>query len=75
MNLTSTKGKLLERIILDRIYLHLEEIGIIKASYPDFIHDGSCLTEFFEGVTKVIDELSMWILVIHLIKFLIVGRS
>ena len=57
--LTSVVGKLLEGILRDRIYRHLETQGLIKDSQHGFVSGKSCLTnliEFFEGVTKKVDE-------------------
>ena len=52
-------GKLLERILRDRIYSHLEISGHISETQHGFVKERSCLTnliEFFEEVTKAIDE-------------------
>ena len=59
MSLTSAVGKLLEGILSDRIYRHLERQGLIRDSQHGFVSGKSCLTnliEFFEGVTKKVDE-------------------
>ena len=58
-------GKLLERILRDRIYSHLEINGRISERQHGFVKGRSCLTnliEFFEEVTKVIDEGRQWML-------------
>ena len=52
-------GKLLERILRDRIYSHLEISGRISERQHGFVKGRSCLTkliEVFEEVTKMIDE-------------------
>ena len=52
-------GKLLEGILRDRIYRHLETQGLIRDSQHGFVSGKSCLTnliEFFEGATKKVDE-------------------
>ena len=52
-------GELLERILRDRIYSHLEISGHISERQHGFVKGRSCLTnliEFFEEVTKMIDE-------------------
>ena len=52
-------GKLLEGILRDRIYRHLAAQGLIRDSQHGFESGKSCFTnliEFFEGVTKKIDE-------------------
>ena len=49
----------LERILRDRIYSHLEISGRISERQHGFVKGRSCLTnliEFFEEVTKMIDE-------------------
>ena len=59
VSLTSVVGKLLEGILRDRIYRHLERQGLIRDSQHGFVSGKSCLTnliEFFEGVTKKVDE-------------------
>ncbi|PLS49478.1 hypothetical protein CYV29_15670, partial [Carnobacterium maltaromaticum] len=59
VSLTSVVGKLLEKILRDRIYSHLEENGLISDRQHGFVQGRSCLTnliEFFEEVTKLIDE-------------------
>ena len=59
MSLTSVVGKLLEKILRDRIYAHLEENGLVSDRQHGFVGTRSCLTnliEFFEEVTKIIDE-------------------
>ena len=61
VSFTSVVGKLLEGILRDRIYRHLETQGLIRDSQHGFMSGKSCLTnliEFFEGVTKKIDECS-----------------
>ncbi|GCB73634.1 hypothetical protein scyTo_0002714 [Scyliorhinus torazame] len=58
VSLTSVVGKLLERILRDRIYSHLEANGCINERQHGFVKGRSCLTdfiEFFEEVTKIID--------------------
>jgi len=52
-------GKLLEKILRDRIYSHLETNGLISDRQHGFVKGRSCLTnliEFFEEVTKMLDE-------------------
>ena len=52
-------GKLLEKMLRDRIYAHLEENGLVSDRQHGFVWGRSCLTnliEFFEEVTKKIDE-------------------
>ena len=52
VSLTSVVGKLLEGILRDRIYMHLETQGLIKDSQHGFVSGKSCLinlSEFFEG--------------------------
>jgi len=59
VSLTSVVGKLLEGTLRDRIYRHLERQGLIRDSQHSFVSGKSCLTnlvEFFEGVTKKVDE-------------------
>ena len=59
VSLTSVVGKLLERILRDRIYSHLEISGRISERQCGFVKGRSCLTnliEFFEEVKKMIDE-------------------
>ena len=51
--------KLLEKILRDRIYTHLELNGLISNRQHGFVRGRSCLTnliEFCEEVTKMIDE-------------------
>ena len=58
VSLTSVVGKVLERIIRDRIYKHLERNKLIRDSQHGFVKGSSCLTnltEFFE-VTKEVDK-------------------
>ena len=59
VSLTSVVGKLLEKILRDRNYSHLEISGRISERQHGFVKERSCLTnliEFFEEVTKMIDE-------------------
>eukprot|EP00061_Rhincodon_typus_P015044 g42500.t1 len=59
VRLTSVFGKLLERILRDGICAHLEKHGLIRDNQHGFVQGGSCLSnliEFFEELTKVIDE-------------------
>ena len=59
VSLTSVVGKVLERVIRDRIYDHLERNNVIKDSQHGFVKGRSCLTnliEFFDKVTKQVDE-------------------
>eukprot|EP00061_Rhincodon_typus_P010363 g34598.t1 len=59
VSLTLMVGKLLERILTDRIYAYSEMRGLIRDSQHGFVQDRSCLTnliEFFKEVTKVINE-------------------
>jgi len=58
VSLTSVVGKVLERIIRDRIYSYLERNELIGDSQHGFVKGRSCLTnliEFFEKVTKEVD--------------------
>eukprot|EP00061_Rhincodon_typus_P012114 g37632.t1 len=62
VSLTPVVGKLLERILRDRIYMYLKRQGLIKNSQHGFVHGKSGLTnliEFFIEVTERIDEGSM----------------
>ena len=62
VRLTSVVGKLLEGILRVRSYRHLEMQGLIRNSQNGFVTGESCLTnliEFFEGVTKKVDEGSV----------------
>lgn len=43
-------GKLLERIIWNMIYSHLEENGIIRDCLHGFVGGCSCLTKFYEVI-------------------------
>ena len=59
VSLTSVVDKVLERIIRDRIYNHLERNNLIRDSQRSFVKGRSCLTnliELFEKVTKEVDE-------------------
>jgi len=59
VSFTSAVGKLLERILRDRIYSHLEINGRTSERQHGFVKGRSCLTnliKFFEEVTKMIDE-------------------
>ena len=59
VSLTSVVGKLMEKILRDRIYEHLEKFSMLKNTQHGFVKGRSCLTslvEFFENVTKHIDE-------------------
>ena len=59
VNLTSVVGKLLEKILRDRICTHLELNNLISDRQHGFVRRRLCLTnlvEFFEEVIKMIDE-------------------
>ena len=59
VSLTSVVGKLMEKILRDNIYKHLDKQGLIRNSQHGFMPGRSCLTnllEFFEEVTREIDE-------------------
>ncbi|XP_062926608.1 retrovirus-related Pol polyprotein from type-1 retrotransposable element R1 isoform X1 [Mobula hypostoma] len=59
VSLTSVVGKLMEKILRGSIYEHLERYNMIRNSQHGFVKGRSCLTsliEFFEDVTKHIDE-------------------
>ena len=59
VSLTSIVGKLCESIIKDSIVKHLEEHRLLRNSQHGFTSGKSCLTnllEFFESVTKELDE-------------------
>ena len=59
VSLTSVVGKLMEKVLRDGIYDHLERCGLIRDSQHGFVKGRSCLTnliEFFEEVTKCVDE-------------------
>ena len=59
VSLTSVVGKICESIIKDRIVKHLEENKLLRNSQHGFTSGRSCLTnllEFFETVTKELDE-------------------
>eukprot|EP00061_Rhincodon_typus_P004266 g22160.t1 len=59
VTLMSVVGKLLEKILQDRIYFHLEISGRISKRQHGFVKGRSCLTNlvgFFEEVTKMINE-------------------
>lgn len=58
-NFMSVVGKLLERILLDRVYSHLEKNALFRDSHHGFVGSRSCLVVFFEVVTKVLDEGSV----------------
>ncbi len=58
VSLTSVCGKLLERIIKDKIMQHLTEHDLILPSQHSFMPSRSCVTnllEFFETVTDIVD--------------------
>ena len=48
VSLTSVVGKLLEGILRDRIYRHLETKGLIRDSQHGFVSGKSCLTNLIE---------------------------
>eukprot|EP00061_Rhincodon_typus_P013580 g40033.t1 len=54
-NYMSVVGKLLEKILRDKIYTHLEANGLICNRHHGFAHLTN-LIEFFEEVMKIIDE-------------------
>ncbi|XP_038671336.1 uncharacterized protein LOC119975618, partial [Scyliorhinus canicula] len=59
VSLTSVVGKVLERIIKDTIYNHLDRNNMIRDSQHGFVKGRSCLTnliEFFEKVTEQVDK-------------------
>jgi len=59
VTLTLLVGKFLEKILRDRISAHLQENGLVSDRQCGFVRGRSGLTnwiEFFEEVTKVIDE-------------------
>ena len=59
VSLTSIAGKLCESIIKDSIVKHLEKHKLLRNSQHGFTGGRSCLTnllEFFEEVTKELDE-------------------
>ncbi|XP_060710826.1 uncharacterized protein LOC132835701, partial [Hemiscyllium ocellatum] len=59
VSLTSVVGKVLERMVRDKIYEHLGRNNVIRDSQHGFVKGRSCLTnliEFFEKVTKEVDE-------------------
>ncbi|XP_069792574.1 uncharacterized protein, partial [Narcine bancroftii] len=59
VSLTSVVGKLMESVLRDGIYKYLEVQGLLGSNQHDFVRGRSCLTnliEFFEGVTKKVDE-------------------
>ncbi|XP_072335049.1 multiple inositol polyphosphate phosphatase 1b isoform X1 [Scyliorhinus torazame] len=59
VSLTSVVGKVMERVLRDRISEHLERHCLIRDSQHGFVRGRSCLTsliEFFEEVTKHVDE-------------------
>ena len=59
VSLTSIVGKVLESLIKDKIMQFLEEHKLIKDTQHGFTSGRSCLTnllEFFESVTKELDE-------------------
>ena len=51
-NLISVVGKLLERILRDKIYRHLGRQGLIRSSQHGFVHGRSCLTNFLDSLMK-----------------------
>ena len=56
VSLTSVVGKLLEKILKDKVYSHLEEKRLISDRQHGFVKGRSCLTnliEVFEEVTKI----------------------
>ena len=48
VSLKSVVGKLLEKILRDRIYGHLENHGLIRDSQHGFVKGRSCLTSLIE---------------------------
>ena len=59
VSLTSVVGKLVEKILRDRMCSHLEENRLISHRQHGFVKGRSCLTnliEFFEEVTRKIDQ-------------------
>ena len=62
VNLMSAVGKLLENILKERIYLHLEWQGLIRDSQHGFVRGRSCLMNLIESfveVTRCVDEGSV----------------
>ncbi|MDZ1603208.1 reverse transcriptase family protein, partial [Klebsiella pneumoniae] len=59
VSLTSVVGKVMEKVLKDRIAEHLERHCLIRDSQHGFVKGRSCLTSliaFFEEVTKQVDE-------------------
>eukprot|EP00061_Rhincodon_typus_P012497 g38263.t1 len=59
VNLTSVVGKLLERVLKDKVYMYLEWQDLIMDGQHGFVHGKSYLTnltEFSEEVTKKVNE-------------------
>lgn len=59
MNITSVAGKLLDGILIDRIYQYLERQRLIRDSQHGSVHGKAYLInliEFIEEVSKTIDE-------------------
>eukprot|EP00061_Rhincodon_typus_P003200 g19519.t1 len=59
VSLMSVVGKLLEKILRDKTYAHLEENGLVNDRQHGFVQGRSCLTnliELFEEVMKMTDE-------------------
>ncbi|XP_069771574.1 uncharacterized protein, partial [Narcine bancroftii] len=59
MSLTSVVGKLMESVLRDGIYNYLEVQELLGSNQHGFVRGRSCLTnliEFFERVTKKVDE-------------------
>eukprot|EP00061_Rhincodon_typus_P004628 g23049.t1 len=59
VSLTSVVGKLLEKILRDKIYKHLEANVLIRDKQHGFVLGRSCLTnliKFSEDLTKMNDE-------------------
>ena len=59
MSLTSIISKLLENIVKDSLVKHLDKYALIRSSQHGFTSGKSCLSnllEFFEEVTKLLDQ-------------------
>lgn len=70
VSLTAVVGKLLDRILRDRINLHLDSQDRIRDSQYGIVHGRSRLTnlsEFFKEVTKRINEVGQWMLSIRIL--------
>src|SRR5207244_2858136 len=84
VSLTSIISKLLESIVKDSLVKHLDKYALIRSSQHGFTSGKSCLSnllEFFEEVTKLLDQgeaadlVYLEISLRLLIKYHIVGYS